>query len=73
MHVEWLGDIGLTPRTDITYSSVASWESMHITFLIAALNVRGILATDIGSAYPNAKPQVGPEFDAKLEGKHVWL
>jgi hypothetical protein len=46
---------------------------MHITFLIAALNVRGILATDIGSAYPNAKPQVGPEFDAKLEGKHVWL
>ena len=42
------------PPTNLTYSSIVSRDSLHIAFLIAALNDLNILATDIGNEYLNA-------------------
>jgi hypothetical protein len=67
------------PPESITYSSVVSQDSVHITFLLAALNGIGILATDIGNAYLNAQPRekvyttAGPEFGAELQWKAVLI
>ena len=47
------GDPTETPST-LTYSSVVSRESAHITFLIAALNDLDMKMFDIGNAYLNA-------------------
>ena len=38
----------------LTYSSIMSRDSMHIAFLLAALNDVDILSADIGNAYLNA-------------------
>ena len=40
--------------TSTTYSSVASWDSVRIGFLIAALNDLEIMACDLENAYLNA-------------------
>jgi len=51
-----------------TYSSVVSRESVHIAFLVAALNDLDIFAADVGNAYLNAPcceqiwTQAGKEF-----------
>ncbi len=42
-----------TPNT-LTYSSVVSWDSVKIAFLIAALDDIDIMACNIGNAYLNA-------------------
>ncbi len=42
------------PPTSITYSSVVARDSVHLDFLIAALNDLEILSADIGNAYLNA-------------------
>ena len=39
----------------ITYSSVVSHESVHLAFLIAALNGVNILSCNLENAYLNAK------------------
>ena len=52
----------------MTYSTVVSRDSVHMAFLIAALNDLEILACDIGNAYLNVpcKERIwfvaGPEF-----------
>ncbi len=38
----------------LTYSSVVSWDSVKIAFLIATLNDINVMACDIGNAYLNA-------------------
>lgn len=59
----------------ITYSSVVSQDSIHIAFLLAALNEVDILAADIGNAYLNADTRekvhttLGIEFGQELSGK----
>jgi hypothetical protein len=56
------------PPTSLTYSSVVSWESVRIAFLIAALNDLDVLMSDVGNAYLNAATKekvytvAGPEF-----------
>ena len=42
-----------TPSS-ITYSSVVSHDSVHITFLVATLNDLDAMSADIGNAYLNA-------------------
>ncbi len=42
-----------TPASS-TYSSVVSRESVRVAFLLAALNVLEVFATDVGNAYLNA-------------------
>ena len=42
-----------TPSS-ITYSSVVSRDSVHITFLVATLNDLDVMSADIGNAYLNA-------------------
>ncbi len=67
------------PPAMLTYSSVVSRESVHIAFLIAALNDLDILATDIGNAYINANVRekvyfiAGDEFGASKKGKRVVI
>lgn len=51
----------------MTYSSVVSRESIHIAFLLAALNKVDIMVTDIGNVYLYAPTdffyiKTGPEF-----------
>ena len=52
----------------LTYSSIMSRDSMHIAFLLAALNDVDILSADIGNAYLNAPTRekvyaiASPEF-----------
>ena len=41
--------------SSITYSSVVSWESVRIVFILAYLNGLDIFACDIGNEYLNAK------------------
>ncbi len=41
-------------QNTLTYSSVVSWDSVKIAFLIAALNDINIMACDIGNVYLNA-------------------
>ncbi len=61
----------------LTYSSIMTRDSMHIAFLIAALNDIDILATDIGNAYLQAPARekvhttAGPEFGPNHVGKTV--
>jgi len=43
------------PPTNLTYSSSVSHDSVHIAFLVAALNDLDILAADIGNMYLNAE------------------
>ena len=56
-----------TPSS-ITYSSVVSHYSIHITFLVPALNDLDVMSADIGNAYLNAPNKekiwtaVGHEF-----------
>ena len=64
----------------LTYSSVASRESMRIEFLLAALNELEISACDIGNTYLNALNRVkvhvivGKElFGAQYEGKRTVI
>lgn len=58
----------MNPPLTITYSSVVSWDSVRIAFLLAALNDINLLATNIGKEYLNASPRekvyttAGPEF-----------
>jgi hypothetical protein len=67
------------PPPSITYSSVASRDSVRIAFMIAALNDIDVLACDIGNAYLNASPRekvyttAGPEFGNKLVGRQVLI
>ncbi len=42
------------PPTSLTCSSVVAWDSIHLAFLVAALNDLDLLAADIGNAYLNA-------------------
>ena len=55
----------------VTYSSVASRDSVRLTFLLAALNELNILSADIGNAFLNAPPRerchvkCGPELFGK--------
>jgi len=42
------------PPSQITYSTVVSWVSVRIAFLIAVLNDEEILSADIGNSYLNA-------------------
>jgi hypothetical protein len=59
------------PPSSITYSSVASRDSVRIAFLIAALNNLDITACDVGNAYLNAPCRekiwfvAGPEFGSR--------
>jgi len=59
----------------ITYSSVVSHDSIHIVFLLTALNDIDILATDIGNTNLNADTgekvhtMLGMEFSQNLNGK----
>lgn len=62
--------------THLTFSSVASRDSVRIMLLIAALNDLKILSTDIGNAYLNASCRdrvhvsIGAElFGAEHQGK----
>ena len=58
------------PPSDMTYSSAVSRESVHIAFLIAALNSLETQSADIGNAYLNASTNekvyttADPEFGA---------
>ena len=60
----------------VTFSSVASRDSVRIAFLLASLNDLNILSADIGNAFLNAPPRerchvkVGHElFGKEHEGK----
>ena len=61
------GHLTQTP-TSFTYASVPSRESIHLMFLVAALNDLNVIMTDTGNAYLNAKVRekiwltAGPEF-----------
>jgi hypothetical protein len=67
------------PPDTITYSSVASQDSIKIAFLIAALNDISIQMCDIGNAYLNALPRekvytmAGAEFGNELLGRNVLI
>jgi len=67
------------PPSSITYSTVVSRDSVHIAFLLAALNNVDILATDIHNAYLNAPARekvyttAGPEFGPEFIGKAVLI
>ena len=65
---------------NITYSSVISRESVHIGFLLAALNGLDILVADVSNVYLHAKPKekvhvrVGPElFGPSYDGQTAVL
>jgi hypothetical protein len=63
------------PPACLTYSTVVARDSVHLTFLIAALNDLEVLSADVGNAYLNAlmKERVhticGPEFGPTLNGR----
>lgn len=67
------------PPSSITYSSVVARDSVHVAFLIAALNDLEILGADIGNAYLNAttKEKVhticGPKFGAEFSGRFAII
>ena len=64
------GRVTETPAS-ITYSSIVSWDSVRIAFLIAALNDLEVMACDVGNAYLNAPCReriwfvAGPEFGSR--------
>ena len=51
----------------ITYSSVVSHKSIHLAFLIAALNGVNILSCNLENAYLNAKCHERIWFEAGIE------
>ncbi len=64
----------------VTYSSVATRDSVRLAFLIAALNNLKIMSADIGNAYLNAPSRervhvtLGPElFGKEHEGKTALI
>ena len=63
----------------ITYVRVVSCKSVHITFVIMALNDLNIMAADIKNTYLNSPcdekiwTHLGPEFSPELEGKQVLI
>ena len=67
------------PPSTLTYSSIASCDSVCIGFLIAALNELDLLAADVSDASLNALTRervyttAGLEFGAKLQGKPVLM
>ena len=56
-----------SPPSSLTYSSMVTWESVCIAFLIAGLNNLDVLACDIGNAYLNAPCQEKVWFEAGAE------
>lgn len=62
------------PPVESVYSSVVTWESVRIMFLIAALNDLQVIGADIQNAYINARTgekvytTAGPEFGSN-EGR----
>jgi hypothetical protein len=65
--------------TQLTYFSIVTRDSVHIAFLIAALNDLDILLADVGNAYlqvPMRKKihtTAGPEFGPHNVGKRVII
>lgn len=65
--------------TQLKYSSVVTRDSVHIAFLIAALNEIDVLATDVGNAYLQAPVRekvhttAGPEFGQNNVGRTVLV
>jgi hypothetical protein len=53
--------------TLLTYSSVMSWDSIRIAFLIAALNDIDIMSCDLENAYLNAPCREKIWFEGGLE------
>lgn len=68
------GDHMTDPPSSLTYSSVVARGSVHLAFLIEALNDLDIVTADIGNAYLNAmtKEKVhtvcGAEFGERFRG-----
>jgi hypothetical protein len=56
-----------TAPSSITYSSVVSHDSIHLAFLIAALNDIDIMSCDLENAYLNAPCQEKIWFEGGLE------
>jgi hypothetical protein len=67
------------PPKESVYSSVISRDSVHLAFLIAALNDLEILSADIQNTYVNAPTKeriytiAGPEFGQGKEGWPVMI
>jgi hypothetical protein len=67
------------PPKESVYSSVVSRDSVHLAFLIAALNDLEILSADVQNAYLNAPTKeriymtAGPEFGQGKEGQPVMI
>jgi hypothetical protein len=61
------------PPTSITYSSVVARDSVHLAFLIAALNELDILSADIGNAYLNAPTKEKVHRTCGMELGHEYL
>ena len=74
-----LEDIITDPPATITSASVVSCESVHIAFLIIALNDLDIIATDIKNAYLNSPcdekiwTHLGPEFGPDFKGRWALI
>ena len=66
------------PPVEITYSTVASRDSIRIILLLASLNELEVMCADLQNAYLNALPRekvyftAGPEF-GKKQGLHVII
>ena len=60
------GHIPASPSS-MTYTSVVSRESVHIAFLLAALNNCKVLAADIGNVYLNTYTKEKIYYKAGLE------
>ena len=56
-----------TPSS-ITYSSVGSCDSVHIAFLVAALNDLDVMSADIGDRIPSTTPGAEPPRDVRDSG-----
>jgi hypothetical protein len=70
------------PPNSLTYSSMVSWKSRKIEFLIAALDNLDLMSCDIGNAYLNAncreriwfvaRAECGPDLE-RCVCKLVWV
>ena len=69
------GHVTDTPSS-LTYSSVVSRESVHIAFLLTALNDLDVIMSDVGNVYLHAKTNekvysvAGQEF-GELQGRNI--
>jgi hypothetical protein len=67
------------PPKESVYSSIISCDSVHLAFLIAALDDLEILSADVQNAYLNAPTKkkiyttAGPEFGQGKEGRPVMI